>query len=407
MSRRSSFLLPSAAAIAALCVPAVASAADPVATFPTSSACDWEFRVEPYGWLTGLKGETGIGPLVTEIDPSFADIFDHIDMAAAIQMEARNGCWGIIADGFYADLGADGSSPGPLYDSVEVDMRQFIGELTLGYRVYQTDDAFVDVYGGIRYNDLSVDFEASLDQTGIEAASDSAAERIVSGIAERAREIVGPKVDDFKAASAERRGKIEDRVSSAIGAEAARRVKRDALEQIRRIGRDGGVGERDLAAERIVRAVKAQRIELARSTARLEVAKLRAAADAALQSKVAQAQERVDKAERKLASAISDRLQSSLPTSMSANKDWIDPILGVRAQWNFGDPWFLAAKSDIGGFGVGSDLTWSVQATLGYQFTDSVSAELGYRYLQTDYEDGAFTYDMAAHGVFTGLNIRF
>jgi opacity protein-like surface antigen len=48
-----------------------------------------------------------------------------------------------------------------------------------------------------------------------------------------------------------------------------------------------------------------------------------------------------------------------------------------------------------------------VQATVGYQFTETISAEIGYRYLDTDYSDGDFIYDVAEHGVYTGLNIRF
>ena len=77
--------------------------ADPVIETPPASS-GWEFRIEPYGWLTGLDGRTGVGPLVAGIDQSFSDIFDNLDMAAALQFEARNGRWGIIADGFYAEI---------------------------------------------------------------------------------------------------------------------------------------------------------------------------------------------------------------------------------------------------------------------------------------------------------------
>jgi opacity protein-like surface antigen len=48
-----------------------------------------------------------------------------------------------------------------------------------------------------------------------------------------------------------------------------------------------------------------------------------------------------------------------------------------------------------------------VQATVGYQFSEAVSTEIGYRYMDTDYTDGAFVYDMASHGLYLGLNFRF
>ena len=368
---------------------------------------DWEFRIEPYGWLTGLNGSTGIGPLITDVDQSFSDIFDNLEMAAALQFEARHGAWGFIADGFYAELGGSGSTPGPLFETTQVDVKQFIGELAVAYRVYESPTAFVDVYGGMRYNNLETDFNATLDLVGIQNVSDSASQQIVSGIGERANAIVAPKVTSYQNASAVRRSTIETQVATDIEAEAEGRVKRDLEKQLLQIRRDGGLNARDIAANRIIRAVKSERLALARSTAQLEVAQLQASVNSALQGRVARAQSRVAQAEQNLASAINKQLVSRLPVSASADTDWVDPIVGLRAQWNFHEKWFLAAKSDIGGFGVGSDLAWTLQGTVGYHFTDCVSAELGYRHLQTDYEDGNFTYDMAETGIYTGINIRF
>ena len=372
-----------------------------------AAASPWQFRIEPYGWLTGIDGTTGVGPFITDIDQSFSDIFDNINMAAALQFEARHGRWGFIADGFYADLGGSGSPSGPLYDTVEVDMKQFIGELSVAYRVYESPSAFIDVYGGMRYNNLSMDFEASLDPAGIQSASDTASERIVSGLGERAAAIVQPKVASYKTGTTARRAAIEAQITSAIETEADGRVKRDLEKQLVQIRRDGGLDARDIASNRIIRAVKSERLALARSTARLEVAQLKASVDASQQGRVAKAQSSVARDEARLAAAINKQLTTRLPTAISADKDWVDPIVGVRAQWNFNDKWFLAGQSDIGGFGVGSDLAWSMQATAGYNFTKNVSAELGYRYLDTDYEDGAFTYDVAESGIYTSLNIRF
>ena len=115
----------------------------------------------------------------------------------------------------------------------------------------------------------------------------------------------------------------------------------------------------------------------------------------------------MDQAEKALAKAVSSNLQADLPTSASGKREWFDPIIGARWQWNFQEHWFLAAKGDIGGFGVGSDFTWNTQATVGYQFTNYFSTELGYHYFDTDYRDGDFSYDVAEHGVFLGFNFTF
>ncbi len=91
----------------------------------------------------------------------------------------------------------------------------------------------------------------------------------------------------------------------------------------------------------------------------------------------------------------------------SQSETWVDPIIGLRGQWNVTDRFFVAGKADIGGFGVSSDFLWSAQATLGYQFTDWFNTEIGYRYYDTDYKNGGFTYDLAMGGLFLGFNFRF
>ncbi len=374
---------------------------------PKEEPGGWEFRASLYGWMTGLEGTTGVGGLVADVDVEFVSIIDDIDMVAALQFEARKGPWGILADGFYVDLGASGPSPGPLYEQVGVEMKQFMGELSVAYRVYETPCVFVYVYGGMRYNRLDMGFEGTLDLPGIQAASANAGARIVEGIGNRAAGIVQEKIEAFKEAGAARRAAIEGRIAAAIEGEADGRIKRDLVKQLLEIRRDGGLDIRDIVSNRISRALKERRLELARSTAQLEVAKLRDSVGEAAQDEVATARARVDKAEDRLAAAINHQLAERLPVQKSADQDWLDPIVGMRAQWNITDRFFLAGKSDIGGFGVGSDLAWTLQATAGYQFTEKVSAELGYRYLHTDYSDGGFKYDIAQAGIYTSLNIRF
>lgn len=381
--------------------------ADTILEAPASPASPWEFRVQPYGWLTGIDGSTGVGPLTADVDASFSDVFEQLEMAAALQFEARNGRWGIIADGFYCELAASGTPPGPLYEEIEVGLEQFIGELSIAYRIYESPDAFVDLYAGMRYNDLSVEVDGRPDRAGITAVSASASERIADGLTERAAAIVQPKVAAYQVAGSERRAAIETRITTAIEAEAEERVKRDLREQLVLIRREGDFGARDLASNRIIRSVKAERLALARTAAQLEIARLRASVDGSLLNRIKGARVRVQAAEKKLAAAIDRQLQARLPVSAAANQNWLDPIVGVRAQWNFNDRWFIAGRTDIGGFGVGSDFAWTLQATVGYHFTPNLSAELGYRYLDTDYSDGAFRYDLAQAGIYTGLNIRF
>jgi hypothetical protein len=91
----------------------------------------------------------------------------------------------------------------------------------------------------------------------------------------------------------------------------------------------------------------------------------------------------------------------------SKGKDWADPIVGLRGQWNLNEKWYLAGKGDIGGFGVNSDFTWELQGTVGYNFTPCFSTEIGYRYFDTDYDNDGFTYDVTQAGILLNFNFTF
>jgi hypothetical protein len=99
-----------------------------------------------------------------------------------------------------------------------------------------------------------------------------------------------------------------------------------------------------------------------------------------------------------------------LPT-LSKSKGWFDPIVGARLWFPVSRTFDVIVRGDVGGFGVGSDLTWQLSGHLRYAFSDSFSGLLGYRYFYIDYESGAglnrFVYDMAIHGPTLGLSWGF
>ncbi|MCK0209892.1 hypothetical protein MWN33_17820 [Starkeya koreensis] len=92
-----------------------------------------------------------------------------------------------------------------------------------------------------------------------------------------------------------------------------------------------------------------------------------------------------------------------LALAASQSKEWLDPTVGLTAQWKIDERWFMNAIADIGGFGVGSKLSSSGYVGLGYMWTPSISSAVGYRYLYEDYESGnaqggAFRYNTTMHG---------
>ena len=140
--------------------------------------------------------------------------------------------------------------------------------------------------------------------------------------------------------------------------------------------------------------------EYIRAQAELEVAKITGAVTSAVQS-------RADAAKAKLAKSISDSVQNALPTHIAGDQWWIDPIVGLRGQINLTRWLFLAAQGDVGGFGVGSQITWNTQATVGVNFTRNIFAELGYRYMYVDYNKNNFLYQMNSFGLFSSIGVKF
>jgi opacity protein-like surface antigen len=101
------------------------------------------------------------------------------------------------------------------------------------------------------------------------------------------------------------------------------------------------------------------------------------------------------------------KIKNGPTRSDSAEKTWVDPIIGVRVHHDLNDKFFIRALADIGGFGISSDITWQGMASLGYRITDKASAGLGYRGIGTDYTSGGTTYDVISHGLLLGFEYRF
>lgn len=86
---------------------------------------------------------------------------------------------------------------------------------------------------------------------------------------------------------------------------------------------------------------------------------------------------------------------------------WVDPLVGLRVLLPLTEKLSFQAQADIGGFGAGSDLTWSALATVNYVFTDRLSASVGYKALAVDYDHKGYVYDTRLSGPVLGMTYRF
>lgn len=97
--------------------------------------------------------------------------------------------------------------------------------------------------------------------------------------------------------------------------------------------------------------------------------------------------------------------------SFEQSHDWVDPLVGTRLGVDWGQRLRTVIGGDLGGFGVGSDFTWSAMALVGYRFTLSRDLQMtlwaGYRALYQDYDKDDFEWDMLLHGPLVGIGFQF
>lgn len=91
----------------------------------------------------------------------------------------------------------------------------------------------------------------------------------------------------------------------------------------------------------------------------------------------------------------------------SPGKDFVDPVLAARANIALAPQWSAVVYADFGGFGVGSDSTSQVLATVNYAVNDNLWLSVGYRQLNVDYRSGGTKVDVRMGGPLFGATWRF
>ncbi|MGB6020624.1 MAG: hypothetical protein WBF77_13610 [Sulfurimonadaceae bacterium] len=99
------------------------------------------------------------------------------------------------------------------------------------------------------------------------------------------------------------------------------------------------------------------------------------------------------------------------PTLIDGSKSWVDPLIGGRWIWGFSQNWALNTRGDIGGFSLGSDLSWQAAGLIEWQPFKYASFLAGYRAIGMDYDEGSgadyFKFDATIHGPLIGLNFKW
>ena len=150
------------------------STALPVTASAASGSDQWEYDAMIYLWGAGIDATTQTGG---DIDMSFSDILDDLDMTFMGGFGARKGKLSLLADVIYLDISqSDGGSEtipilGGALDitktvDTDITMKSWITTFGAGYNVVDNEKATLDLVGGARYFWLDVDIKLDLSIKG-------------------------------------------------------------------------------------------------------------------------------------------------------------------------------------------------------------------------------------------------
>jgi len=143
-----------------------------------------------YVMMSGIEGDTQVGNVTSDVDVSFSDILENLDMGFMGFVEHRRGRWSFIGDAVYMKLSDDDTTAvnPSLSVTLDAEIKQTIAEGFVGYRVLAQDhgDARfgIDLLGGARYNKIELELGVEANLLGLTAsASRNPSESWVDGVA--------------------------------------------------------------------------------------------------------------------------------------------------------------------------------------------------------------------------------
>ena len=350
-----------AAVFLALFVATDALGAD-LAPQPNDPASKWQFSFTPYGWMLNVNGNVTARGHTVDVNDSFFQIVEKSDLLMALMgyFEARNGAFSLFTDVVWADLGF----PGHAKDDFN---RQGSGR---PFDRFPGVDVSVDANLHIKAH-AQLDYQSTIIQSGVgfEVANWSGpTSRTALDLLGGAR-YWNQNVDT----SISLKGNLT--------AEVAASSTFDPRDVVKQVLRNRGFNLNRRGAKLLQHVIDqrfgpGQDVTVSR-TVQVEVAK-------------------------------------AVAFDSTGDLEWVDPFVGFRLRHEMGSSKELSLEADFGGFGVGSDFSWQVVGTYGFDTSclgTPFHAVIGYRALSVDFsENGKFGkngIDMVQHGPIMGVTFRW
>lgn len=92
---------------------------------------------------------------------------------------------------------------------------------------------------------------------------------------------------------------------------------------------------------------------------------------------------------------------------VSSSSSWVDPIIGIHANFLLGKKWFSYIRTDFGGFNVNSAYTFMIMGGFGYDFSPNWNTTLGLKDLSVDYNKKGTRWNVNQYGILISLGYRY
>ena len=329
---------------------------------PTPASSPWQFSFTPYGWMLNVNGNVTARGHTVDVNDSFFQIVEKSDslLAWMSYFEARKGPLSLFTDVVWADLGF----PGEAHDDFNRRVSGHPFERFPAVGVSVDANLHIKGHAQLDYQSVIVQSGAGLEVAHWSGPSSRTGLELLAGA-----RYWNQNVDT----SVSLKGNFTADVTASATFE-----PRDVL---KKIVRDRGFRLNSRRAKLLQHVIDqrfgpGQDITLSR-TVQVDVSK-------------------------------------AVAFDSTGDLEWVDPFVGFRIRHEMDLSKELGLEADFGGFGVGSDFSWQVVGTYGFDTAclgTPLHAVIGYRALSVDFsENGKFGkngIDMVQHGPIMGVTFRW
>jgi hypothetical protein len=326
--------------------------------YPSSQLSKWEFSFTPYGWMTNVNGDVTARGHTVDVNADFFEIVDKSDSLMALMgyFEARKGKFGLFTDVVWEDLGFPGSAQNDFQRSRSGSLLARFPNLNIS----SDSNLRIKSRAQLDYESTIVQSGAAFEVANWSGSSSQTAFDVLGG-ARYWNQFVDTTVN----------------LTGNLVVNASATATFDPREVVRSVLQKRGFTLDRRGAKLLERAIQ-KRFGAGKNITVTRSAQI--------------------------------NLDGVVARASSGDLEWVDPFIGGRIRHAFGNNQELTVEADVGGFGVGSEFSWQVVATYGFDINClgmPLHPVIGYRALAVDYsEDGPFgenALDFIQHGPVLGL----